>query len=267
MTDEQILLEQVNLDSPDCIVSNKDKTRLKKILLDNKSVGSLQEEIGNCPVKVDTVLDSSHVTLADLSGKLIHGVFDIKRIKPAFIRTDAGPIGNAKELEKHMSPKFLDKEGVQIAITDETGKFMPEIISQSICMAGNLETNPVGENFQFPVIELKEVSPNRGKDGHDNWEKEEEDLASFLKIKGIKGPLAALPKRVRKHIENLPTEGAELTPVRARFRHGNLQILFKSKDPDGTDQWIAMVEHPKLAKEFKFLPDVEIDPKIHYGRV
>ena len=116
-----------------------------------------------------------------------------------------------------MSPKFLDKEGVQIAITDETGKFMPEIISQSICMAGNLETNPVGENFQFPVIELKEVSPNRGKDGHDNWEKEEEDLASFLKIKGIKGPLAALPKRVRKHIENLPTEGAELTPVRARL--------------------------------------------------
>ena len=52
-TDEEILREQVNLDSSECILDNREKDQLRQILLNNKSVFSLHGEIGNCPYEVD----------------------------------------------------------------------------------------------------------------------------------------------------------------------------------------------------------------------
>ena len=66
------------------------RTALRKIMV--KYVGSL-----------DKIIDPHNYILMTLDGKLLRGLFEHKRIKPAIIRTSEGNVTNLAHLKQVMS--------------------------------------------------------------------------------------------------------------------------------------------------------------------
>jgi len=58
------------------------------------------------PVRIKSVLDTTHVVLEDLSGRTISGIHHTNRIKPAYIRGRFGVISNTDELTKQVNAQF-----------------------------------------------------------------------------------------------------------------------------------------------------------------
>jgi len=58
------------------------------------------------PVRIKTVLDTTHVVLEDLSGRTITGIHHTNRIKPAYIRGKFGVISNTDELAEQVNAHF-----------------------------------------------------------------------------------------------------------------------------------------------------------------
>ncbi len=52
------------------------------------------------PLYIQEMLDNTHCILQDLQGKVLHGVFSVSRLKPAWIRTNDGDTNNADELKQ-----------------------------------------------------------------------------------------------------------------------------------------------------------------------
>ena len=62
------------------------------------------------PLRIKSVLDTTHVILEDLVGRTISGVHHTNRLKPAFIRGKSGVISNMEDLKKNMDLHFCFTE-------------------------------------------------------------------------------------------------------------------------------------------------------------
>lgn len=58
------------------------------------------------PVRVKSVLDTTHVILEDLTGRVISGIHHTNRLKPAYIRGKQGVISNMEELQENLDTYF-----------------------------------------------------------------------------------------------------------------------------------------------------------------
>ena len=67
------------------------------------------------PVRIKTVLDSTHVVLEDLTGRVISGVHHTNRIKPAFIRSKSGAVSNIQDLSKDLGSFFTFESPVPVS--------------------------------------------------------------------------------------------------------------------------------------------------------
>ena len=110
--------------------------------LDTKTRGFKVSYVG--PLRVETLLDKNHVTLSDMQGRLIQGVYNIKRIKPACIRSDDGPIGTTDEL--------AEKVG---APSESTREVTPP---------------PVGQVAIVSAMSATGTKPSRSKNEKDEWD-------------------------------------------------------------------------------------------------
>ena len=60
-----------------------------------------------CPLAVFKIVDPNKYLLITLDGKLLRGVFEHKRLKPAAIRTNQGNVTNLSKLKQVMSSGLL----------------------------------------------------------------------------------------------------------------------------------------------------------------
>ena len=243
--------------------------------LDTKTKGFKVSYVG--PVKIDTILDSTHVTLSDIQGRMIYGVFHTKRLKPAFIRTDKGPVATVEELKKLVkSGKSPEEQKASVAIVDEREQEMPRIQAHHVIMAEILGENQANVAISQPHNNDRlDNSPDVYRiEEPEKWDELEESLAEYIRNKEANQNIAAeteisdqVKLRLIKHLEKMPAKGVILKPVKARFKDGDLQVLFRGQDESKYTQWIALTEHPKLAREFKFERDEELSPHDLSGRI
>jgi hypothetical protein len=83
--------------------------------LDTKTRKFVVSYVG--PLRIRTVLDSTHVVLEDLTGRVISGVHHTNRIKPAFIRSKSGAVSNVKELSRELSSYFSFESSVNVPVS------------------------------------------------------------------------------------------------------------------------------------------------------
>ena len=62
------------------------------------------------PIRIKSVLDTTHVILEDLMGRAISGIHHTNRLKPAFIRGKSGVMSNVEDLQKNIDLHFCCTE-------------------------------------------------------------------------------------------------------------------------------------------------------------
>lgn len=170
------------------------------------------------PFVVYQVLDSTHVLLADIKGRVLRDVFHINRIKPAFIRApDSTNITHLQKLRNALAVKqdtnvCTDQAHIttcnepKSVVVDEHGTKL-EYNESEFCFTA--QTNPVDLTHH----ELNMTANN-----------------------GLACPTALSLEQQVKLLEKLqtsPMSEAVYTIVRARFRLGSLQLLLAMSSPKG----------------------------------
>jgi hypothetical protein len=89
------------------------------------------------PVRIKSVLDTTHVLLEDLSGRSITGVHHTNRIKPAYVRGKSGAISNMKELNEELESNFCLEnqskcDGDVVFVCGHEGELVQEAVPHHI---------------------------------------------------------------------------------------------------------------------------------------
>ena len=148
------------------------------------------------PLQIVEVICERNVTLADLEGKRLPGVYTIKRIKPCNFRTEEGiktSIGEIKEIvnkkEKGDENKSKQNKDKLACIAIDPEKKCKAVIS--VCTG--IEGNP--EQWELvPIHQHNQAKPKYSDD---------------IEMTG-------------------PDEGEELDVLKARYKEGQLEFLFKA---------------------------------------
>lgn len=159
------------------------------------------------PLVVNSVLDRTHYVLEDLEGRVLREIFNYNRLKPAFMRaTDNHNVSNLQQLRKVLQLADSDKKSV---VNDDATS------SQAYCI-----TDESGVTVSRPadVVYCAQSVPIQ----LDSFE------GTLQHNHGLASPCVLNAKQQRNFvamIENAPSQNAEYTILRARFKAGTLQLL------------------------------------------
>ena len=190
------------------------------------------------PLKIKEMLDPTHVILEDLNGALIYGIHNVRRLKPAFIRSSEGNLGQFHSLYKKFDPKAPVKESLSIVSED-----------------GTPHKNIDKCHFVFKAQGTEHTESQAiACTAQTGFEVSEQDLAAYY-IKDNDGLACShvlntfQQRRMVKTIKALPAENAEIWATKSKYVNGSLQVLFTSHNGDFAS-WYDLSVYPELGKCF-----------------
>jgi hypothetical protein len=175
------------------------------------------------PLYIFELLDQNHVILADMQGHILKGIFNIRRLKPGFIRSDSGTISNINQLK------------YSLKTSDKHDKESLHSIMENQDMKGT-----DNENLIFSAVSLTEITLQKGQE-NDN------------KVQDVK--LSVLSENRKRQLLKLDKSRSNLTGdyviTRGRFKYGNLELLFNNVNDNKTTFWLSPTIHPFLIELVK----------------
>ncbi len=178
------------------------------------------------PLVIYEVLDFSHVILSTLDGKILRDVYNINRLKPAFIHASGEKknithIQRLKEVLKRADEndkKKLDAHQAPV-ITDENGKVISNLEQTHVLFVGL--TDPV-DITQY----MTHITENSG-------------LAAPFKLSETQ------QTNLLQRLLEAPAEGSQVNIHRARFKAGNLQVLLSHENKSRNERyWWNISNYP-----------------------
>ena len=164
------------------------------------------------PLMVEHLIDERNCTLADLEGRPLSGVFNIKRLKRAYFRGEQGNISNIEKLKN------------DVQLLDSYRKNFP----------GIAKIQPGALLCQSDGTIPKQIDLNKFLSSTDS-QPLLMTCAFDLNLYLQPGPERPVAMRQERHLKNLqkdvsrdrrlPAEDSELSVKRARYKDGILQIL------------------------------------------
>ncbi len=157
------------------------------------------------PFVIHQLLDSTHVLLADLKGRILRDVFHFNRLKPAFMRASAGQnITNLQKLKEALQKSDNNNDQCHLtqsncySFTDECGS---EINSDDGDFLYSAHADPVDLNNCF-----QNLSANNGMAATTILDRDRQ-------------------LRLLHSLQSAPSQDSQYTIEKARFRAGQLIIL------------------------------------------
>ena len=162
------------------------------------------------PLVITAMKDDAHAFLSTLEGQSLAGDFHISRLKPAWIRTDNGPVNSISRLTGMLKKKTQ-------AITDESGK-QPDTAHRACLLFQS--TQPISTDRVFHNAKING------------------QIASSIEL--------TVQQRLRMQAFRYLSEGTyEVT--KSRFKNGSLQFCL-AKESASQAFWITADHHPSLAE-------------------
>ena len=167
------------------------------------------------PLMVDAMIDDRNCTLSDLEGRLLNGIFSIKRLKRAYFRGELGNISNIKNLKRDVHGAVGNTPSTMLCFNDG---YVPSHVDLNDHLS-SFDDCPFVDNKTLHLIPRDNVmlvtcptercGSNRKK----------------IRIGQNRG-------------EGRPAEHSEMIVKRARYKDGILQILLSSNEIS-YDVWIT----------------------------
>ena len=177
------------------------------------------------PLMVEQMMDDRHCTLSDLEGRLLNGIFSIKRLKRAYFRGEMGNISNIEKLKND-----VQRIDTLRATFPNVAKVKP---SAMLCFSDGFapterDMNIYLSSFDFcPLVDSCDFC-----------------LVPYIR-QGLERPIAMKRDRKMKHLKKdlsrdsrQPSEDSEMSIRRARYKDGILQLLISSNET-GYNVWIT----------------------------
>ena len=171
------------------------------------------------PLVIRSMVDSSHAILGTIEGQQLTGKFHVNRLKPAWVRTTAGPVNSIAKLTGILKAKLGNQHIVTAdqltPIIDETGKTTQDPL---------YACRVIQDDILQPISQFtKHATSNRNL------------AASYT-----------LPEEQIKALLQLPIPKTGDYPVtKARIKNGRLQIFVSQNSIQG--MWLSQDEHPSLS--------------------
>jgi hypothetical protein len=181
------------------------------------------------PLQVLEIIGKRLLTLADLSGKRINGVFSLKRVKRCYFRTNDGTATNIKQIQD------------SIAKMDKIRRDNPTTVSfepQSLFCLNNQQAlvNP-NPACLMTFGERERASPNCKINLEPYcYNLSQNSKAICREQTDEEGELE------RKLEEDSPKDGEDMMILRAKFRHGKLQFLLRCVESKQFCYWYDFKE-------------------------
>lgn len=172
-------------------------------------------------------LDETHAILQCLDGRIISNVFHVKRLKPAFIRTEKGPIADVTQLRQALKDQ-------KSPITDKLGAKLQQ--TQRIHVYNEEGTTLYAQDQSSSHNEALEI-----------------ELGTFARYADENCNLAfdkqLTPKQIAKaikHMTSMPSDGSLFSVTKARFKSGHLELLLTSDEMPKYTVWVRPYDHPEV---------------------
>ena len=170
------------------------------------------------PLQVQEVIDDRNVTLSDLEGRMLNGLFSIKRLKRCYFRCSKGNATNVRDLKE------------SIDILDKARLVNPETVSIAPASMMCLRDGRVPEKVDYNAY-VTSMTGERLTD------KSQVKLSTYVQLEGDKVP-ALIRTRTAKAVskekkrENKLDSDDILTVRKARIKDGMLQLLLTNQSND-----------------------------------
>ena len=171
------------------------------------------------PFQVVAQYDANHLQLATLQGEILAKIVHVRRIKPAFIRTNLGPVSSIERLKLAMRSKGDTAMPSKITVVDESGEICDSPVVERLQYCG--ETDPVS----LGVFESSA--------------EENEGLAVTEKLS------QKVVKKMLQQVIKAPRSG-EYMAVRGRYKNGVFELLCRCVEKPKLSVWFSSDEFPKM---------------------
>ena len=186
--------------------------RLKSISVNSSTQKIKANFVG--PLSVKDIIDERNCLLEDLEGRELNGIFNIKRLKRAYLRTGNGTASNIEQV----------RNAVELLDAQRAKEENPEKVGATSLMCLGDGTTPPQELCET----ARGIAETRTTHKRVN-------LASYV---GNNGQSTIALQRKRKEKQNLrernkeqnmPTQDEEMDIAKAKLKHGLLFVLLASK--------------------------------------
>lgn len=177
------------------------------------------------PLLVSEIVDDRNLCLQDLSGRNLHGLFNIKRLKRAYFRTTSGTATNISQVKNAV--ELMDAQKLENPSLKVEARGM-------MCMADNKQPPPHDLNDYVRA----EQSGEKLNPFYDV------QLTSYF-CHGENSNVAILRHRTPKQIKiensrekKMPCQGQEMIVTKAKFKLGDLHLFCRIQD--GYGEWFHL---------------------------
>ena len=214
--------------------------------LNTKSLKFKSQYLG--PLVISQMLSSDKVTLQDLSGRPLHGIYHVNRLKPGYFRTNKGCVSTIQELRKEFTK-------AQIEILQRTPDVDLDTINQVPIEKTEVKTV---DDHMYTISECINEPGYCNKtdiffvisDVPDN----EVNMKLYNKYVSCNNNIASNKPLTDSQINNIiknsdktPPTGSEMEVTKLRFKEGHLELLVSTTElPSKFSTWIQPRLHPNI---------------------
>ena len=207
------------------------------------------------PLFIYEAIDVNKVILADLEGKILHGVYSTKRLRPGFLRLKHNKAASTiQEVREEMSKSDLDK--IKLATKSEIKSDPTE--PKTVCSVQ--EEQQSSPNIIFSLVTEGEDHQNMAhgctipaREGeipaHLTYPSQVQQSARRNLSIGAKNWLTDRQiSKVQKKANHMPEMDSELSIRKARFRKGHLEVLMVLDTNEKFNFWLEPRLQPNVSK-------------------
>ncbi len=199
------------------------------------------------PLVVHTMLSNDKAILCDITGRILRGIYHVNRLKPAFIRTSTGSVGNMAELRKEYNK-------AELAEIQKTPLSAGDLLAdervllyrhQAVC---NRENEVMG-------LDVCDTHLQFVGDGNVNNIDEHLYLSNATTNSGLASRQVLTPKQQRRELHRMgtfPEEGTVLSASKYRIKSGHMEIYVKFDYGRKTGGfWFTPEDHPEVYRDIR----------------
>ena len=199
------------------------------------------------PLVVHTMMSNDKAILCDITGRILRGIYHVNRLKPAFIRTSTGSVGNMAELRKEYNK-------AELAEIQKTPLSAGDLLADERVLlyrhqaVGNRDNEVMG-------LDVCDTHLQFVGDGNVNNIDEHLYLSNATTNSGLASKQVLTPKQQRRELRrmgNFPEEGTVLSASKYRIKSGHMEIYVKFDYGRKTGGfWFTPEDHPEVYRDIR----------------
>ena len=199
------------------------------------------------PLVVHTMLSNDKAILCDITGRILRGIYHVNRLKPAFIRTSTGSVGNMAELRKEYNK-------AELAEIQKTPLSAGDLLADERVLlyrhqaVGNRDNEVMG-------LDVCDTHLQFVGDGNVNNIDEQLYLSNATTNSGLASKQVLTPKQQRRELRRMgtfPEEGTVLSASKYRIKSGHMEIYVKFDYGRKTGGfWFTPEDHPEVYRDIR----------------